>query len=95
MAPDLIIMALDRLSNTVEDIKNTVSDIKVTQAVLIGTIEQLKQDRSRMENELHGVETSITDIKDMPKKTFITFSKGILTALGTASAGWFIAKWVN
>lgn len=95
MAPDLIVMALERLSNTVEDIKNTVSDIRVTQATLVEAVEHLKQEKTRMENDIHVVEGSITEIKDIPKNTFISFSKGILTALGASSAGWFLARSVH
>lgn len=92
MGTDLIAIALERLNNTVDDIKDTVSDIRVTQATLVESVKHLQQDKLRMENDIHVVETSITDIKDIPKNTFITFSKGILTALGATSAGWFIAK---
>ena len=95
MGTDLIAIALERLNNTVDDIKDTVSDIRVTQATLVESVKQLQQDKSRMENDIHEVETSITDIKDIPKNTFITFSKGILTALGATSAGWFMAKGVH
>lgn len=95
MSTDLIAVGLERLADKLDHVSNTVSDIRVTQATLVETVENLKQEKTRMENNIHVVEGSITEIKDLPKNTFISFSKGILTALGASSAGWFLAKGVN
>lgn len=85
MSTDLIAIGLERLANKLDDMSKDVSDIRVKQAELIESVKHLKEDKERLEG-------SVKEIRDIPKNTLVSFTKGIVTSLGAATAGWFIAR---
>lgn len=92
MSTDLIAVGLERLADKLDHVSNTVSDIRVRQAELIESVKHLKEEKDRLEGSIIDVKGSVKEIKDIPKNTLVSFIKGLITSLGAASAGWFLAK---
>ena len=92
MSTDLIAVGLERLADKLDHVSNTVSDIRVRQAELIESVKHLKEEKDRLEGSITDVKGSVKEINDIPKNTLVSFIKGLITSLGAASAGWFIAR---